>query len=111
MFFALSAGELTNGLAFLFAGSFRLYFMRIGSFYVATYSIECFYRTPWSILMIFSGQFPALINAFIAMERVFALKYATHYRRLWRECYNYYLILLAFLLTMCATVNFSLSRD
>ncbi|KHJ94833.1 hypothetical protein OESDEN_05234 [Oesophagostomum dentatum] len=99
MFLALSAGELANGLAYLFIGIFRLYFMRIGNFYVATYSVECFYRTPWSTLMIFSGQFPALINVFITMERVFALEYATYYRRLWQERYNYYLILLAFLLT------------
>ncbi|KHJ86734.1 hypothetical protein OESDEN_13507 [Oesophagostomum dentatum] len=74
--------------------------MRIGNFYVPTYSVGCFYRTPWSTLMIFSGQFPAFINVFITMERVFALEYATYYRRLWKERYNYYLILLAFLLTV-----------
>ncbi|CAJ0597940.1 unnamed protein product [Cylicocyclus nassatus] len=45
-------------------------------------------------------QFAALITLLITLERVLALEFLNVYRKKWKEHYKYYLILLAFALTM-----------
>ncbi|WKX96480.1 hypothetical protein Q1695_012709 [Nippostrongylus brasiliensis] len=51
-----------------------------------------------------SGQYPALINLFIAMERIAALQFSAWYRVFWREHNKIYLILVASLLTFVFVV-------
>ncbi|EYC10296.1 hypothetical protein Y032_0056g2666 [Ancylostoma ceylanicum] len=103
MFIALSFGDLANGLAFFLAGMFRISFIKRGKFYVSTPSIECF-STPWAVLMIFSGQFPALMNMFITLQRVVAFDFAVYYRRVWKNSYNYCLIISAVFLAVISIV-------
>ncbi|RCN31833.1 hypothetical protein ANCCAN_22376 [Ancylostoma caninum] len=46
-----------------------------------------------------SGQFPALINLFIALERIVAIQCASFYRRVWKNSHKWYLVILAAFLT------------
>ncbi|RCN40812.1 hypothetical protein ANCCAN_13247 [Ancylostoma caninum] len=98
LFLALSFGDWTNGLSFILAGIYRYVYMRQGNYFVATTSLECF-GTPWALLMIFAGQFPALINLFIALERIVAIQCASFYRRVWKNSHKWYLVILAAFLT------------
>ncbi|WKX94317.1 hypothetical protein Q1695_011513 [Nippostrongylus brasiliensis] len=49
--------------------------------------------------MLVAGQFPALINLFIAMERVVALQFAGWYRTTWKDHHKFYLIVAAVIFT------------
>ncbi|KAK6737332.1 hypothetical protein RB195_019807 [Necator americanus] len=100
MFFALSVGDLINGLSFVAAGVFRNLFMFRGQYFVEVTDMQCLFHTPWAILMLFAGQFPALINLFIALERAVALHFAGWYRRKWKDGYKLYLIVLSGSLTL-----------
>ncbi|EYC33076.1 hypothetical protein Y032_0002g588 [Ancylostoma ceylanicum] len=114
MFFALSFGDLINGLSFVAAGVFRNLFMFQGHYFIKVSDMECLFQTPWAILMIFAGQFPALINLCIAMERVVALEYAGWYRRVWRNRHKIYLVMLSVILTIVfflLAVLFNIFRD
>ncbi|EYC18606.1 hypothetical protein Y032_0027g1609 [Ancylostoma ceylanicum] len=99
LFLALSFGDLTNGLSFILAGIYRFIYVKQGEYFVATTSLECF-NTPWALLMIFAGQFPALINLFIATERIVAIQFASFYRRLWKNRHKWYLVVFATCLTL-----------
>ncbi|RCN38773.1 hypothetical protein ANCCAN_15295 [Ancylostoma caninum] len=93
-------GILINGLSFVAAGVFRNLFMFHGHYFIKVSDMECLFHTPWAILMILAGQFPALINLCIAMERVIALEFAGWYRRIWRNSHKIYLVLLSVTLTI-----------
>ncbi|RCN30104.1 hypothetical protein ANCCAN_24123 [Ancylostoma caninum] len=56
MFFALSIGDLINGLSFVAAGVFRNLFMFHGHYFIKVSDMECLFHTPWAILMILAGN-------------------------------------------------------
>ncbi|CAJ0602807.1 unnamed protein product [Cylicocyclus nassatus] len=99
LFLALSLGDLLNGLSFVAAGVFRNLFMYHGSYYIHVTSAQCLLQTPWAVPMLFAGQFPALMNLFIALERVLALEFAEWYHNNWRPHHKLYLIFAAFMMT------------
>lgn len=100
MFLALSVGDLINGFSFVTAGVFRNLFMFQGYYFLNITDMQCLFHTPWAILMIVAGQFPALIHLFIAMERVAALEFAGWYRRVWKTHHKIYLVVIAAALTL-----------
>ncbi|VDL81313.1 unnamed protein product [Nippostrongylus brasiliensis] len=99
MYLALSLGDLINGASYVAAGLFRNSLIYNGQFFETTTGMECLFETPFAILLLIAGQYPALINLFIAMERIAALQFSAWYRVFWREHNKIYLILVASLLT------------
>ncbi|WKX96489.1 hypothetical protein Q1695_012712 [Nippostrongylus brasiliensis] len=80
MYLALSVGDLINGASFVAAGVFRNVLMFNGRLFEETNGMNCLFKTPWAVLMLVAGQYPAMINLFIALERIAALQFSTWYR-------------------------------
>ncbi|RCN50425.1 hypothetical protein ANCCAN_03448 [Ancylostoma caninum] len=99
MFLALSFGDLLNGISFVSAGVFRNLFMYQGSYFDEVSNLQCLLQTPWAIPMLIAGQFPALLNLSISVERILALEFAGWYHRRWRASYKTYLVIAAVILT------------
>ncbi|WKX96482.1 hypothetical protein Q1695_012710 [Nippostrongylus brasiliensis] len=104
MYLALSVGDLINGASFVAAGVFRNVLIFNGRLFEKTDGMDCLFKTPWAVLMLVAGQFPATINLFIALERIAALQFSTWYRVFWREHYKLYLVLIAASLTFVFVV-------
>ncbi|VDL65151.1 unnamed protein product [Nippostrongylus brasiliensis] len=104
MYLALSVGDLINGASFVAAGVFRNVLMFNGRLFEETNGMNCLFKTPWAVLMLVAGQYPAMINLFIALERIAALQFSTWYRVFWREHYKIYLVLIV-LVVLAFVIN------
>ncbi|WKY07942.1 hypothetical protein Q1695_007440 [Nippostrongylus brasiliensis] len=101
LFVALSVGDLINGLSVALAGLFRDIYLYTGKYYVSGTGLDCLFGAPWPIPLIIAGQFPALINVSILLERLVALHAVVWYRK--SPNFKFGLVIASILLTAIFT--------